>query len=320
MKIAVFGIGSIGGWLTAALVRAGVSPTVVARGATLETLRNVGLCIEDQDGKQCIRVNAVTAAGAGPQDMVLVALKAQQFNASLTDLQSLLGPDTAVVSMMNGIPWWFFGDLAGPLRGCHLDAVDPAGRAAAAIAPRRALGGVVHASVRTLGPGQFRVNGVDKLILGEPDGSSSERLNWLAQTFERAAVPTLRSSDIRRDIWTKLWGNMNMNPLSALARASTRQLLDDPDVSELCLRMMTEMAAAGTRLGLALPADPRDRMAMTRKLGDFRPSMLQDIEAGRALEYEAQLGAVVEIARRLDVPAPFCASVLGLTRLLSRSV
>lgn len=318
MKIAVLGIGSIGGWLAGALARAGFEPSLVARGATLTELRRNGLWIEQQSASESYRLRAGSAAEMGPQEMVLVALKAQQFTTSLNELEPLLGPDTAVVSVMNGIPWWFFTELAGPLQGQHLHSVDPQGEAASRIAAPRAVGCVVHASVQTVSPARVRVHSVDKLIFGEPQGGMSVRVQWLVDAFARAGIATQSSQNIRYDIWTKLWGNMNMNPLSALARASTLRLLDDPDVNELCVRMMTEMAAAGARLGLRPASTAQERMAMTRKLGDFKPSMLQDIEAGRPLEYAAQLGAVVEIAQRLGVPAPFCASVLGLTRLLSQ--
>jgi 2-dehydropantoate 2-reductase len=293
MKLAILGIGSIGGWLAGALAGAGVEPKLVARGATLEALRSRGLCVERDGSQRCYSLPAGPASAFGPQDYIILAVKAQQLSAALADLRPLLGADSCVVSAMNGIPWWFFSGL---------------------------LGCVVHASARLLAPGHVKVNSVDRLVFGEPGGQISERVQSLSDAFSRAGLVSNISANVRFDIWTKLWGNMNINPLSALARASTGRLLGDPDVRQLCLNMMAEMAETGAQLGLTLQLSPPERMAMTRKLGDFRPSMLQDIDAGRELEYQAQLGAVVEIARRLDVPAPFCASVLGLTRLLSQSV
>lgn len=320
MKVAVLGVGSIGGWLAAALARAGHGPNLIARGETLAALRSGGLRITDKGVEQRFDLPAGSANDFGVQDIVLVALKSQQFAAALPQLQPLLGPDTAVVGTMNGIPWWFFENFSGPLENASLTSVDPDGAAVRLITAARSLGCVVHAAVRCIAPAHFAVGGVDKLIFGEPSGNPSERSRWLVEAFVRAGIRSELSPNIRFDVWTKLWGNMNMNPLSALTRSSTLRMLDDPDVAALCARMMGEMAAAGAQLGLRFSIEPRDRMAMTRKLGDFKPSMLQDLEAGRALEYAAQLGAVVEIARRLNTPAPCCEGVLGLTRLLSRSL
>jgi 2-dehydropantoate 2-reductase len=165
-----------------------------------------------------------------------------------------------------------------------------------------------------------RIGKVDKLLIGEPGGARSERVAQLCAAFSRAGIDAIASPQIRLETWAKLWGNMNMNPLSALARATTGRLLDDPEIRALCLRMMEEMAAAGASIGLPFAMSAADRMAITRKLGDFRTSMLQDLENGAALEFQPQLGAVVEVARRVGVDAPFCESVLGLIRQLSVSV
>jgi len=317
MKVAVLGAGAIGGWLAAALAEAGVSVSVVARGATLQAIRQHGLRVQRDGRLHHFAVIAGAGHELGVQDFVIVATKAQDVPRALPDLQLLLGPQTAVVSAVNGIPWWFLQDLTGPLRDTTLESVDPGGRIAAAIDAPRSIGCVVHARVSRPEPGLVQVGGVDRLLFGEPSGSASARVQWLVDAFVRAGLPTLSSATIRSDIWSKLWGNMTMNPLSALARASTGRLLEDADVNALCLKMMEEMAACGRTLGLSLPISSAERMNVTRRLGDFKPSMLQDVESGLPLEFAPQLGAIVELAQRQAVPTPFCCGVLGLVRLLS---
>jgi 2-dehydropantoate 2-reductase len=320
MKAAVLGAGAIGGWLAAALAEAGVATSVVARGASLAAIRGQGLRLARDGVEKSYAVSAGPATELGAQDVVIVATKAQDVARALPDLLPLLGSDTMVVSALNGVPWWFTQQFPGPLNDCVLESVDPAGAVARAIAPQRTVGCVVHASTARTAPGCIRVNKADKLIFGEPGGIVSDRVRWLAETFARSGITTVASDNIRLDTWAKLWGNMNMNPISALTRATTGRMLGDPEIRELCLRMMEEMAAAGARIGLPFAMSAADRMAVTLKLGDFRTSMLNDLENGAPLEYEPQLGAVVEIARRAGTPAPFCAAVLGLVRQLSASV
>jgi 2-dehydropantoate 2-reductase len=252
--------------------------------------------------------------------MVIIATKAQDVGRAAKDIAALLGPDTTVVSALNGLPWWFTQRFPGPLNDVVLESVDPGGTVAALIEPRRAVGCVMHASVSRPAPGCIHVHHLDTLIVGEPSGADSDRARWLVDTFARGGISARLSSNIRLDTWTKLWGNMTMNPLSALTRATTGRMLDDPDVRSLCLHMMDEMAAAGERIGLPFALSAPDRMAITRRLGDFRTSMLQDLENGVTLEYRPQLGAVVEIAHRCNVPAPYCAAVLALIRQLSDSL
>jgi 2-dehydropantoate 2-reductase len=318
-KVAVLGAGAIGGWLAAALAEAGAKVAIVARGATLLALREHGLRLTRGEQQSTYRVAAGSSSELGAQDLVIVATKAQDVTRAIPDIAPLLHAGTCVVSALNGIPWWFTQRFNGPLNNVTLESVDPGGAIASAISPERALGCVVHASVSRTAPGCIRIGKVDKLIVGEPDGSTSERVRWLSDTFARAGVATPISSDIRLDTWAKLWGNMNMNPISALTRASTGRMLGDPEVRSLCLRMMEEMAAVGQRIGLPFDMTPAQRMDVTRKLGDFRTSMLNDIESGAPLEYLPQLGAVVEVARRAGVAAPYCESVLGLIRQLSIS-
>jgi 2-dehydropantoate 2-reductase len=232
----------------------------------------------------------------------------------------LFGAGTVVVSGTNGIPWWFFRHLAGPLENQTLDAVDPGGSQAAVFPGEDVLGSVVHASARVIAPADIEVMAADRLLLGEPDGNDSARLRAVVAALRAGGIPAQSSERIRHEIWGKLWGNMNMNPLSALTRAGTGALLADPDVRDLCIRMMAEMQHCGERLNLRVSMSPAERIAITRRLGDFRTSMLADLTAGRELEYAPQLGAIVEIAERLGVPVPSCRSILGLIRLLSGSL
>lgn len=320
MRVTVFGAGAIGGWMASALADAGVQVSLAARGATLDAVREHGLRVTRDGVLRSLPLRAASARELGPQDVVVIATKAQDVARAAADIGMLLGPDTTVVSALNGLPWWFTQQFPGPLDNVVLESVDPGGAVAALIEARRTVGCVVHASVSRAAPGHILVGKVDKLIFGEPSGAASERVRWLVETFARGGVPTVSSPNIRMDTWAKLWGNMNMNPLSALTRATTGRLLDDPDVRTLCLRMMEEMAAAGERIGLPFAMPATERMAVTRKLGDFRTSMLQDVQNGVPLEYQPQLGAVVEVARHCGVPAPFCESVLGLIRQLSNSL
>jgi len=315
-RAAIVGAGAIGGWLADALDRAGWRMSLVARGETLRALRADGLRVERADGMRVSHPQAGSPVDCGEQDYVFLAVKAHQLPELAAGLSALLGPSTVVVSATNGIPWWFFQDFAGPLDNELLRSVDPDGAQARHFPRGRILGSVVHASSRVRSPGHIEVVAADRIILGEPGGDSSTRLTEVVHALRRGGIEAVESNDIRRDVWAKLWGNMNMNPVSALTRAGTAEILDDPEVRTLCIRMMEEMQECGRVLGLSSPMTPAQRIAVTRRLGDFRTSMLADAESGRPLEVAPQLGAVVEIADRLGVAAPFCRAILGLTRLL----
>lgn len=323
MKIAIFGAGAIGGWLASLLAEAAPKETqisLIARGANLEALRRDGLRVLGDAGERRFGLRAGAAQEFGPQDIVIIALKAQQIAAAISDLRTLIAEHTTVVPAVNGIPWWFLQNFPGPLENASLDSVDQGGRLAKLIPVEQVVGCVVHASSELLAPGCIRIGASDRLLFGSLSDRQHERMRWLIEAFTQAGVRSLASENIRLEVWSKLWGNMNMGPLSALTRATTGRLLDDPNVHALCLRMMEEMAECGRQLGLVLPLSPRERMMVTRKLGDFKTSMLQDLQHGRPLEFAPLLGAVVEIAQRLQTPAPFCESVLGLVRQLSTSV
>jgi 2-dehydropantoate 2-reductase len=291
---------------------------VVARGATLAALRSRGLRVEQPSGAAHVSHPAAgTPAELGPQDHVFLTVKAHGLTRLAAELAPLLAPCTTVSSGTNGIPWWFFQDCPGPLADAVLSSVDPGGIQAAAFPRGWALGTVVHASMRVRAPGDVQVVAAERLIVGEPDGTASPRVDELVAALRAGGINAHSTPRIREEVWAKLWGNMTMNPLSALTRSGTAALLADPQVRALCIRMMEEMQACGRVLGLDVAMTPAQRIAVTLRLGDFRTSMLMDLEAARPLEIEPQLGAVVEIADRLGVDAPQCRTVLSLVRLLS---
>ncbi len=290
---------------------------MLARGPTLASLRAQGLCVERDGETRLSRPRSGSAVELGTHDFVFLTVKAQQLAQLAPSLLPLISPATVVVSGTNGIPWWFFHDFGGALANQSLQSVDPDQSQDKTFARDRILGSVVHASVRILAPAHLRVVAADRLILGELDGRLSDRVQRLTEALCKGGIGAEISQRIRQDIWIKLWGNMNMNPLSALTRCGTAKILADAEVRELCVRMMAEMQQCGDLLDLPMGMTASDRMAVTQRLGDFRTSMLADLEAGLPLELAPQLGAVVEIAQRLAVPAPFLRSILGLTRLLS---
>jgi 2-dehydropantoate 2-reductase len=314
MKVCVIGAGAIGGWMAGLLAEAGNEVSLLARGETLTALKTNGLKVRCKDKEQVYRLKASNdPSELGAQDAVIIAVKGQAVPAIAQSTKALCSKDTIVVPAINGIPWWFFQVPGVPQSGFALSSVDPSGETVKAIAPQRVIGCVVHASAWTPQPGVVEVNGEDKLIFGEPHGAKSPRLASLAAAF--GTPLTVMSDNIRRDIWLKLWGNMTMNPLSVLTGVTTLQMLSDPDVTNLVRAMMLEMQEIGTRIGLPIPLTPEDRMAITRKLGNIKTSMLRDWEAHRELEIAPILGVLAEISDRVDVPAPFLHAVLGLLRL-----
>lgn len=316
VRAAVVGVGAIGGLLAAALSRAGMTVSAYARGATLDALNAHGVQVIDEAGEtSSVPVRASDdAAALGVQDYVVIALKAQALPALAARIAPLVGPDTVIVAAMNGLPWWFTHGLAGALDGVLLDAVDPAGVVSAALPPAQAIGCVVHLSSSTDAPGIVRRGRGNRLIVGAPDPRLDVATARFAAALAAGGFDVESTPAIRTEIWTKLWGNMNMNPLSALTGSTAEQLLDDPFTQDLALRMMEEAAAIGAKLGLSTGMSGPERIAVTRKLGAFKTSMLQDFEAGRALEIGPILGVFPELGRKLGVPTPYCDAVLGLLR------
>ncbi|WP_017758883.1 2-dehydropantoate 2-reductase [Pseudacidovorax intermedius] len=323
MKICIYGAGAIGGWLGVALAQAGERLNVVARGATLEALQAGGLQLVRQGGVATrVPVKAVAdPAELGPQDVVIVAVKAPALAAVAERIGPLLGPDTVVLTAMNGVPWWFLdGGFGGPLAGRRLSAVDPDGRIAAAIPGHHVIGGVVHASCSLDGPGVVRHHFGNGLIVGEPSGEPTERVQRLADLLQRGGIDARVSPQIQKDVWYKLWGNMTVNPISALTGATTDRILDDDLLRGFISAVMLEARTVGERIGVPIAEMPEDRHAVTRKLGAFKTSMLQDVEAGRPVELDALVSAVRELAEGVGLATPFTDALLGLARVQARGL
>ena len=323
MKIAIVGAGAIGGYLGARLSAAGEDVTFIARNRNLQAIRAQGfrLILEDGSALHARAARAVQdPAEAGPQDAVLLTVKAHQVQDLLPGLRGLFGPDTAVVSMINGVPWWYFHRLAGPWEGRQLESVDPGGVIAAHIEPARVIGSVVYPAAELVEPGLVRVIEGNRFTLGEPDGSRSERVERLSQALMKAGFKAPVSKDIRSEIWVKLWGNLSFNPISALTHATLEQICSFGPTRELAARMMREAQAVGEALGVEFKISLDKRIAGAQAVGAHKTSMLQDVEAGRALELEALVGAVVELGRITGQPVPTVEAVLALARLLGQTL
>jgi 2-dehydropantoate 2-reductase len=328
MKICVVGLGAIGGvfagWLGSRLAPGEVQVSALARGATLAAVQQQGLRLQsadDEAGTPPLRVLLHAhddAQALGVQDLVIVAVKGPALTAAAPAIARLCGRRTQVLVAMNGVPWWFFDGLGGPHDGLRLDSVDPGGVIAAALPSRQVVGCVVHLSSTAPAPGVVHHVSGNGLIIGEPAGGTSARVATLAALLGRAGFAVTVSECIQRDIWFKLWGNMTMNPVSALTGAACDAILDDPLVRGFCSAVMLEARAIGEAIGITIEQTPAQRHAITRKLGAFKTSMLQDVEAGRPLEVDALVGAVHEIGRHLGLATPNIDALFGLVRLMAR--
>lgn len=318
MKVAIVGVGAIGGFIGARLAAAGqCEVSAIAQGATLAALREHGWRL--QQGGQLIQAPARasdSAAELGPQDLVIVALKGPVLPQLAPTIAALMGPDTVVLPAMNGVPWWL--GLGTALGEAPLQSVDPGGTIARHIPLHHVLGCVVHASSTRTAPGIVNHIMGQGLILGEPAGGTSVRAARVGALLSGAGFEVTVSPNVRYDIWYKLWGNLTMNPVSAITGATIDRLLADPLVREFCSGAMREAAAIGQHIGCDITQNPEDRHAITAKLGAFKTSMLQDAEAGRAIELDSIVTAVHEMGRRLNVPTPNIDALLGLTRLFGR--
>jgi len=320
LKVCVVGAGAIGGFIGTRLALAGgTAVSALARGTTLVALRDHGWRLEQQGAITQVPVALASddPRELGPQDVVLLAVKGQALPALAPTLAPLLTPDTVVLPAMNGVPWWFSDGIAA-LGERALASVDPGGRIAATVPVKHVIGCVVHAAATAAAPGVTVHRMGRGLIIGEPSGASSARLERLGDLLGRAGFEVSVSARIRYDVWYKLWGNMTMNPISALTGATADRVLDDELVRAFCATAMGEAAAVGARIGCDVRESAEDRFAVTRRLGAFKTSMLQDAEALRPLELDALVGAVREIGQRVGVATPAIDALFGLARLFGR--
>jgi len=319
MKACIFGAGAIGGWIGTHLARAGSEVSVVARRATLEALQRHGLRLEEKGEVVAAAVRAsASPADLGPQDLVVIAVKAPAMAQVAGAIGPLMAPHTTVLTAMNGVPWWFFEGFGGRYAGTRLQSIDPDGRIAQAIPARHIVGCVVHASCSLNAPGFVKHHFGDKLILGEPSGEVTPRVRELSALLARAGHEVVVSEQIQKDAWYKLWGNMTVNPVSAITGATTDRILDDELVRGFISSVMLEAREIGARIGIPIEQTPQDRHQVTRKLGAFKTSMLQDVEAGRPVELDALVTVVRELGQLTGVPTPFTDVLLGLSRLHAR--
>ena len=314
MNICVVGAGAIGGWVAARLAISGEQVSVLARGDTLELVRAEGLLLEERGEEFVAKVDAADDCRTlGEQDVVIIAVKAFALPALAAELKPLIGPETMIVPMLNGVPWWFVG-------GEPLASVDPGGRIAAALPVEQVIGCIVHASCSRSAPNRINIKHADKLIIGEPGAETSERTGRLFALLDSAGLKPDLTGNVRRAIWYKLWGNATINPLSALTRATCDRILADAECRAWMLDGMAELAQIGAAIGCPISESGEDRMAVTARLGAFKTSMLQDVEAGRAIELEALLGAPIELARRDDIETPALDRLYNVTKLMAESL
>ena len=316
-KICIYGAGAIGGWIGARVAQQPhVKLSVVARGDTLRALQQHGLRLHS--GEQVLQTNVQTSANPsdlGVQDLVVIAVKAPALQEVAKHISPLIGPHTIVLTAMNGVPWWFLQGFGGAYANTPLKSVDANGVIAQSIPPQHIMGCVVHASCSLKGPAQVQHHFGNGLIVGEPSGKTSARSQSLLDLLQRAGFDATLSQQIQKDTWYKLWGNMTVNPVSAITGATTDKILNDDLVRQFISHVMLEAKAIGERIGIPIDQQPEDRHAVTRKLGAFKTSMLQDIEAKRAVELDALVSAVRELGAITGVATPFTDALLGLSRL-----
>src|SRR4051812_6202368 len=317
MKIVIAGAGAIGGYIGAKLTKAGADVVLFARGPHLKAMQERGLRVISPDGDFEVRPQATgDLATIGQADVIFLGVKAHGLTALAPSLRPLFGPDTAVVSTQNGIPWWYFQGYGGDLEGLRLERVDPGGVIAASIEARRVVGALAYFATDVVEPGVIRHTEGNKISFGEPDGSKSDRCRAIAEPLIAAGLRGPITARFRHEIWVKLLGNVAFNPISALTGAPLEALVRHPDTAHVIRDVMAETEAVAARLGIELPISIDQRMAGAAKVGAHKTSMLQDLEAGRPMELEAVVGAVVELGDRLGVPMPATRTVYACAKLL----
>jgi 2-dehydropantoate 2-reductase len=319
MRICIFGAGAIGGHLGVRLVRAGADVTFIARGPHLAAMQTNGVTLLEDDETITVHPRCTDQIDeAGPQDYVIVTVKAHSLAAVAPQIASLLGPETTVVAAVNGVPWWYFHALPGPYEGRTVESVDSGGVVSRHLPPGRVLGCVVHPAAEVVAPGVIRHLYGERYSLGEPDGTRSQRVVALSEIFGRAGLKAPVRPRLRDELWIKLWGNMAFNPISLLTGATLDVIVGEMDTRALCRTMMLEGRAVAEALGVRFAIDVERRIAGAAQVGVHKTSMLQDFERGRPVELEALLGAVVELADMVSVEAPTCRVVLALARQRAR--
>lgn len=317
MRIVIVGAGAIGGCLGARLCRAGADVALVARGAHLRAMQERGLTIEGADDGFTVQPEVTgDLLSLGAADVVMLGVKAPSLPGLAPQLRSLFHEDTVVVSMQNGLPWWFFQATADGGSPYRLERIDPGGVIGAAIEPRRVVGSIAYFAAEIVAPGVIRQREGNRISLGEPGGARSDRTRRIAQALTAAGFRCRVTAGIRQEIWVKLLGNVAFNPISALTRGTLEELARDPETARLVRTVMAETEAVALALGLSLPVSIEQRLAGAEKVGAHKTSMLQDFEAGRPLELDALVGAVVELGDRVGVPVPATQAIYACTRLL----
>ena len=320
MKFLIAGAGAIGAYIGALMARAGEDVTLFARGPHLRAMQERGVKVKSVDGDFEARPKVIGSLNeAGPVDVIFLGVKAHALPQLAPQLKPLLGEDTTVVSTQNGVPWWFFQGFGGEWDGTRLERVDPGGVITAAIEPRRVVGSIVYFATEIAGPGVIQHTEGNRISLGEPNGTRSERIRKIAESLIAAGLRAPVTTRIRHEIWVKILGNVAFNPISALTGATIVQMARDPEISVVARNIMRETEAVANKLGLELPISIDQRMAGAEKVGEHKTSMLQDLEAGRQMEIEAVVGAVVELGQRMGILMPYTQTVYASTKLLAES-
>jgi 2-dehydropantoate 2-reductase len=320
MKFLIAGAGAIGAYIGARMAQAGFDVTLFARGPHLRAMQDHGVQVKSAEGDFVARPAVVgSLEEVGPVDVVFLGVKAHGLPQLAPRLKPALGPETTVVSTQNGIPWWYFQNFEGEWKGLRLERVDPAGVIASAIEAQRVLGSIVYFSTEITAPGVIQHIEGNRISLGEPDGSRSDRCRSIAEALVASGLRAPITARIRHEIWVKVLGNASFNPVSALTRATLVQMVRDPGVCALIKNIMQEVEGVSHKLGMELPVTIDQRIAGAEKVGEHKTSMLQDLEAGRPIELEALVGAVVELGERVGLPMPYTRTVYSCTKLLAQS-
>jgi 2-dehydropantoate 2-reductase len=322
MRICVVGAGAIGGFMAVKLAAAGAEVSVMVRGAHLAAVRANGLKLIADNGVETVQRLPASdrLADLGAQDAIILGMKAHQVAAVVDEVAAALGPETAVITTQNGIPWWYFYKHGGAFEGRRLESVDPGGRIGSRIPPERVIGCIVYPACELAAPGVIRQIEGNRFPLGEPDGADTPRVRALAELFRKAGFKTPVLDDIRSEIWLKLWGNLSFNPISALTHATLAGICRHPSTRALAASMMGEAQAVGEKLGVRFKVSLEKRIAGAEAVGEHKTSMLQDVESGRAIELQALVGTVLELGRITDVPTPTIETVYALASLLAATL